>query len=117
MTAKSEELYLRSLELLNGECFRVCRQFPRPTDLVGDYEIGLLNALLRAFLDGVARGCYYHGKTAILRRARELGLAFEFANNRVVNTIVRLCSCLQLLPSGRIIEAVQVSKLYTTIFN
>jgi len=55
MTAKSEELYLRSLELLNSECFRVCRQLPRPTDLVGDYEIGLLNALLRAFQDGVAR--------------------------------------------------------------
>ena len=109
MTAKTEVLYLLSLELLNGECFRLYGQLPTPTDLVGDFEIGLLNALLRAFLDGIARGCYYHGKTAILRRARELGLAFEFANNIVVNTIVRQCSCLQLLPSGRIIEAVQVS--------
>ena len=113
MTSKTQTLYFLSLQRLNGFCFRLYGELPSPTDLVGDFEIGSLNALLRAYRDGIARGCYFHGKDAILRRARELGLTFEFANNRVVNnTIVRECSCLQLLPSDRIIKAYQVRSFF-----
>ena len=112
MTSKTEILYFLSVQRLNGFCFRLYGELPSPTDLVGDFEIGSLNALLRAYRDGIARGCYFHGKDAILRRARELGLTFEFDNNRVVNAIVRECSCLQLLPSDRIIEAYQVRSFF-----
>lgn len=130
MTSRSQVLYEACLRRVLEVCQQQTGRIPRPSLLVSDYELAILQAMASTFPTGQARGCYYHSGTVIIiffnmpfynllhatvlfqamyRHACRLGLQNAYRDNEHVRKIIKMAIALALLPPGRVWLGYEVS--------
>jgi hypothetical protein len=74
----------------------------KPDYIVIDFEMGLLNSLTRKFPLTRLKGCVFHFGQSIWRKLQELGLGFEYKNNKNFKSIVKMYLHLTFVPEEKI---------------
>ena len=59
MTGKTEDLYEGVLDHVKQRAIQLGGE-PRPTKLISDYELAIMNAMTTVFPTGNTQGCFFH---------------------------------------------------------
>ncbi|XP_026282208.2 uncharacterized protein LOC113209080 isoform X3 [Frankliniella occidentalis] len=100
MESKSEHTYtilLQAIKELNPGF--------KPDKIHTDFEFAEYNSFKKIFVDAIVEGCLYHYSNNLSAQANKLGLARFIAANETIDSLVRSCLAIPLVPTPRIPEA------------
>ena len=104
LSGKLTTLYTAALEALDS----VPMVDLDPKTVLADYELAIRNSVSTIWPCTVVRGCLFHFKQALLRKAASIGLAL-FYNYKIIGSPVRrtiqLLGALAFVPEGDVYDA------------
>ncbi|XP_062591960.1 uncharacterized protein LOC134253450 [Saccostrea cucullata] len=71
-----------------------------PTNALADFETAIHNSIRQVFPGVNTKGCFFHFKQEVWRRAQQTGLQILYKENDDVKTLVRRAAVLPLVPLG-----------------
>ena len=102
LTGKRQEQYRAVLRVIQLEIFGITHRPFAPTEVVTDFEIGLINAIHMELPLARTYGCYFHFTQSIMRRVAELGLKGAYQQDPDVQQIIRRMLGLGYLPPAHV---------------
>lgn len=107
MESKTEEAYT----LLLSKCKELF-PFIKPSNIMTDFESGLLNAFKSVYPDADQHSCFFHYVQALVKNIRTRGLTHFVKSNVNAQFCVQMFCALALLPTNKIDEGYTVIRQY-----
>ena len=76
--------------------------FGSPTTIIVDFEIAVIKNIRAAFPTAKIRGCFFHLKQNVFRKAQELGFQARYENDKEFAANIKLFAALAFLPPKQV---------------
>ncbi|CAF1152382.1 unnamed protein product, partial [Brachionus calyciflorus] len=108
MLKKNEETYREAIEFLKD--LAISKNITlNPNRIMADFERASTNAMIYHFPNVIIKGCWFHFRQAIFKRAVKIRLKQFYAKNEY-NLIINILGALSLVPIEKIPDAMKIKK-------